>query len=112
MYGISMNLVYLLCGIITGLFIAGLAVLVVYKAFTGKLNTKGLFRAKDGSGAFSFARAQGFAVTLFSAGYYFAQVLRSDSSATPEPPVLLLTVFAVSNGLYLLNKRGESIASS
>jgi len=97
-------------GVTAGLFLFGLMILLVFKFFRGGLNVKGLLREKDVSGRFSFARAQALAVSIYAVIYYFVLVLRSDTSAMPEPPAILLGAFAASNVVYLLNKKVKSRA--
>ena len=99
-------------GVTIGLFLFGLMALIVYQIFRGGLNVKGLLSEKDGSGKFSFARMQALAVSVYSVIYYFVLVLRSDTSALPEPPAILIGVFAASSGAYLLNKKVKSRALS
>ncbi len=85
------------------LWLGGLIGVVVYQMLTGRINTRGLFSAKDGSSNMSPGRLQLLAFTLAGAALFLFQVVQNPHRFPDVPPEFLLLISG-SNAGYLLGK--------
>jgi hypothetical protein len=89
--------------------LAGFFLLIVYRLFTGAINTKGLLQDKSGGGP-SPARVQLCLLSLSGAFYYLMSVIEIVQNAKmsdpvlPAPPKELLALVLGSNTVYVTAK--------
>jgi hypothetical protein len=89
------------------LFLGGLAAIIAYRLLTGEINTKYLLYGtqKDGSKYFSPERVQLLLLTLGTALFYIADVLKHrHSGMLPDIPTKTLALLGGSHSIYLGGK--------
>ena len=94
------------------MFIYGLAFQVAYGLLTSRINMRGLFLDKSGSGVVRPERIQLLIVTIALAARYLGEVSVSVTPAFPTIDVGWLYVFGGSNGVYVTRKLVERFGAS
>lgn len=89
------------------ILLGGLMLTVVYKLFTGGIDTAGLLTVKGGPDdqSFSSGRAQMLIATIFAGMYYLIQVIDNPTvNSLPELPPTLVAILGGSQAIYLGGK--------
>jgi hypothetical protein len=94
------------------LFIYALAFVVAYGLLTSRINIRGLFSDKSGSGSVRPERIQLLIVTITLAAKYIADVSGSAASTFPKVDSEWLYLFGGSNGIYVVRKLFERFGVS
>ena len=85
------------------LILGGFAAIVFYQLLTGRINTGGLLREKDGTANFSWGRVQLLFFTLVFALRYLGKVMQNPTGL-PDIPQDILVLLGSSNAFYLGQK--------
>jgi len=93
-------------------FVYALASVVAYKLLTSRINTKGLFLDKSGSGEVRPESVQLMISTIVVAGKYLTDVFSASNPTLPQIDSGWLYLFAGSTGLYVARKLYEKFGAS
>jgi hypothetical protein len=93
-------------------FVYALASVVAYKLLTSRINAKGLFLDKSGSGGVRPERVQLLISTIVIAGKYLADVFSTSNPTLPQIDSGWLYLFGGSTGLYVARKLYERFGAS
>lgn len=101
-----------LCALEGVAFVYALASVLAYKLLTSRINTKGLFLDKSGSGAVRPERVQLMISTIVIAGKYLADMFSTSNPTLPQIGSGWLYLFGGSTGLYVARKLYEKFGAS
>jgi hypothetical protein len=93
-------------------FVYGLAFVVVYELLTSRINMKGLFIDKSGSGRLRPERVQLLIATVALASKYLVDVSSTTMTALPPLDAGWLYLFGGSSGVYVARKLYERFSVS
>jgi len=92
----------MIIGVALVLIILGLAAVVLWKVFTGKIPLAGLIAEPDNQGKASLARFQFLLFTFVVAGIFL--LLCIESGTFVEIPASVLGLIGISSGSYVISK--------